>query len=65
MQNGHFVRFHKRRMIPERLTAVVAAWNEEFPTAKVTPNGFINAAVDRYIRRYERKLKIRTKYLDR
>lgn len=62
---GIFVKFQKWRRIWPRLIAVLEAWNGSYPEEKMNPNGFLNAAIDGYIRKFERKLGIKGKRLDR
>ena len=63
MKDHAFIKFHKRRKIPERLADVVAAWNAEFPDEATNANREINLAVEARLRKMERALKIRRKYL--
>ena len=65
MKDATFVRFHKHRRIPERLAAIVKVWNVNYPTVPMNANREINLAVEARLRKMERALKIKRKYLDR
>ena len=65
MKNASYVKWHKRRRIPERIRFAVDAWNNAFPTELTNVNNEINLAVEARLRHIERAMKIKIKYLDR